>query len=208
MFNKNMTIEEFKHIYYYKTDLQEICRQLGLPSIGTKAELEKYIILFLKGVDKRDIINKRQSGNTTRNKKQLIEITLDTKIIQDGFKLNNQARDFFKNYFNVDKFSFTKSMAVLIRKAEENNDFKMTVGDLVDVYINGYNDIESTDEERTYQWNNFVKSFNADDISKSFNNKMKVASILWKKVKNCNVEKVYSRELIDKYFHEIKSYMK
>ena len=177
MFNKNMTIEEFKHIYYYKTDLQEICRQLGLPSIGTKAELEKYIILFLKGVDKRDIINKRQSGNTTRNKKQLIEITLDTKIIQDGFKLNNQAREFFKNYFNVDKFSFTKSMAVLIRKAEENNDFKMTVGDLVDVYINGYNDIESTDEERTYQWNNFVKSFNADDISKSFNNKMKVASI-------------------------------
>ena len=95
MFNKNMTIEEFKHIYYYKTDLQEICRQLGLPSIGTKAELEKYIILFLKGVDKRDIINKRQSGNTTRNKKQLIEITLDTKIIQDGFKLNNQAREFF-----------------------------------------------------------------------------------------------------------------
>ena len=45
-----------------------------------------------------------------------------------------------------------------------------------------------------------------DDIE--FSNKLKVASILWKEVRNSTEEKTYSKELLDIYFDKIKEYQK
>ena len=41
------SITEFEHTYYYKTDLVKICKSLSLPTSGTKAELNSYIMSYL-----------------------------------------------------------------------------------------------------------------------------------------------------------------
>ncbi|UQS84570.1 SAP domain-containing protein [Apilactobacillus apisilvae] len=42
-------INNFKKRYFYKTDLQSICRKYQLPTSGTKAELNTYIIRLING---------------------------------------------------------------------------------------------------------------------------------------------------------------
>jgi len=45
----NLTVKEFREKYFYKTDLIRMCREFGLPTYGTKAELNSYIIAYLSG---------------------------------------------------------------------------------------------------------------------------------------------------------------
>jgi hypothetical protein len=112
-----MTIKEFKKHYWYKTDLQEICRKYKISPNGTKAELEQYIESFILG---NKPINAREEACKIRKSKHMAkEISLNTKLIGDGFKFNNEARQFFSDYFNVKKFSFTKEMASVLRIAEK-----------------------------------------------------------------------------------------
>lgn len=155
-------------------------------------------------------INLREESCKIRKSKHMIkEIYLNTKLIEGGFKFNNEARQFFADCFNVKKFSFTKEMASALRTAEKNNDNDMTVSGLIEIYINSKSRDKSNQslEERTYQWNNFVKDFNNDESSKKFKNKMKVASILWSKVRDNPVPKKYNYSLLEKYSPELKIFM-
>lgn len=168
IFTEKMTIEEFRKHYWYKTELQEICRRCKISPNGTKAELEQYIESFLLG---NNPINVRERACKIRKSKHAAkEISLNTKLIEDGFKFNNEARKFFADYFKVKNFSFTKEMASALRVAEKNSDNNMTVADLIEIYINSKNKnrLNQSLEEKTYQWNNFVKDFNNDKDSKKF----------------------------------------
>lgn len=53
------------------------------------------------------------------------------KLIGSGFSFNNEARRWFANYFGVKNFSFKKEMAIIKRKAEAEDDTKITVRDLI-----------------------------------------------------------------------------
>ena len=53
-----------------------------------------------------------------------------------------------------------------------------------------------------------LKDFCLDKHSDYYSNKLKVASILWKEVRNSTEEKTYSKELLDIYFDKIKEYQK
>lgn len=208
-FSSRLTVEEFEKHYWYKTELEKICREYDLPSQGTKAELQVYIKEFLSG---RKPSNKRAASSRVRKSTALSkeEITLDTKLIGDGFKLNKDARSFFAEYFNVEKFSFTKDMAIALRKAEEENNLEMTVRDLIKVYVESKSNkkgskkkIIENEEEKTYQWNNFVRDFFEDENTKVFNRNMKVAAYLWSKVRDNPGEKRYSSELLEEYRDEL-----
>lgn len=203
-FTKNMNKSEFLKYYWYKTELQSICSEYNLPTIGTKAELQEFILDFLDG---KNIMKSRTKNNRKRLSKNLIEITLDTKLIDEGFKFDNNAREFFASIFNVKKFSFTKEMAAALREAEKNNDKSMCVQDLVDIYLNSKlkksKDIIVTKEDLTYQWNNFLKDFYSDKNTKNLNNKLLVASFLWKKVRDTPGEKIYKVDLLHIYGKEI-----
>ncbi|MFK4011490.1 hypothetical protein [Bacillus cereus] len=67
-------------------------------------------------------------------------------------------------------FSFSKDVAVALalalREAERKGDFDMSVKDLIKFYEEGKKRKKNTridyPEERTYQWNNFVREFNKD----------------------------------------------
>lgn len=197
-FNGQMSIEEFETYYWYKDELMEICRNYQLPTHGTKAELEQYIKQFLTG---KKVNNVREQNAKIRKKSDgQGQITLATRLIPDGFKFNNNAREFFQNYYNVPKFSFTKHMAAALREAERMNDYEMTVADLIKVYENTKNKPpKESAEENTYEWNQFVKDFHNDPRTKGMQNKMKIAATLWKTIRQRPGSRKYTTELLNSY---------
>ncbi|MCK8607231.1 SAP domain-containing protein [Apilactobacillus ozensis] len=200
-----LTIEEYQQKYFYKIELVQLCRRYKLPTYGTKAELNQYIIKYLSGVPAKNIKAKRCPSKKAQHLRAN-QITLNTKLINSGFSFNNEARQFFANYFQVDKFSFKKSMAIIKRRAELENDDTITVGDLIKKMqiVN----TKATNEEHTYQWNNFVSDFCSCKQSNIFTNKLKVAAILWQHVKKSTHTKTFDAKLINQYCTEIKSFIK
>ncbi|GGG74572.1 hypothetical protein [Paenibacillus radicis (ex Gao et al. 2016)] len=78
----------------------------------------------------------------------------------------------------------------------------MTVADLIQVY-EGKTELVSA-EEKTYQWNNFVKDFNKDPRTKAIGNRMNVAAQLWKQVRDNPGSKQYSPDLLASYLDDKK----
>ena len=199
------TLSEFEQTYYYKTELVKLCRQLKLPTSGTKAELNSYIRECLNGTPATQI-------KPLRSKKSHCplayeEINLDTKLLDSGFSFNQEARKWFADYFGVKRFSFSKQMAIIKRKAEAEHDTEMTVGDLILEMQNwDQSKTNSSVEEGTYQWNNFVRDFFKDQATAQYRYRLKVASILWKKVRMSQKSKIYHHDLLKKYDREIKEY--
>ena len=194
----SLTVEKFKSTYFYKTELVQLCRKYGLPTYGTKAELNTYILKYLSGVPSSDI----KPARSLIHQKALTadKIKLDTPLVGSGFKFNSGSRQFFCNYFGTTHFSFTKQMAALMRKAERENDTEITVGDLIEFLNRGEKQkVINSPEESTYQWNNFVKDFFSDPVTAKYTNKMAVAAILWNKVKLSDDPKVYSYQLLSQY---------
>ncbi|EEI24723.1 SAP domain-containing protein [Lentilactobacillus hilgardii] len=203
-----LTQKTFKETYFYKTDLVKICRNYGLPTQGTKAELNHYIDCFLSGIPANQIKPARTYQKAPSLK--MSEISLDTPLVGSGFSFNNEARQFFATYFNVKKFSFTKEMAVIKRKAEADQNLSITVGDLInrakEMTDSKQTWLKDLPEEQTYQWNNFVKGFCNSPKSHELNRKMKVAAILWHHVKHSTGSKQYHDRLLDQFSEDIKPY--
>lgn len=201
------SITEFEHTYYYKTDLVKICKSLSLPASGTKAELNSYITAYLNGTPATQIKPKRKQKS--RRSLTYQEINLDTKLVGSGFSFNNEARRWFANYFGMKNFSFKKKMAIIKRKAEAENDTKITIRDLI-YRIEHWNqeEIGVVPEEQTYQWNNFVHDFFEDPATEKYQNRLKIAAVLWKLVCESSNNKIYSHGLLRQYEKEIRSYKK
>ena len=95
----------------------------------------------------------------------------------------------------------------LARKAEAEHDEKATVSDLIQQMQNwNQNKTASSAEKNTYQWNNFVRAFFKDPATKQYNQRLKVASLLWKKVRMSSDNKVYRHNMLKRYGKEIQIY--
>lgn len=189
---------EFEQIYYYKTELIKLCRYLGLPTTGTKAELNLYVKKYLNGAPTNQIKLLRSKKNYRSLTYE--EINLDIKLIDSGFSFNQEARKWFADYFGVDKFSFSKEMAIIKRKAERERDKEITVGDLI-IQMQSWDQGKtvSSAEDDTYQWNNFVRTFFKDSATRQYNQRLKVASLLWQKVRLSKDNKIYCHNMLKKY---------
>ncbi|ARO02347.1 SAP domain-containing protein [Lactiplantibacillus plantarum] len=207
-FNRNMSSRTFADFYWYKEELQSICHQYGLPAYGTKAELTKYIVAFLNGKAAAEIKPVRQLKRKTASKLTAESITLDTKLLDSGFSLNQAARTFFANYFGVEYFNFRKVMGIKMREVEKDGDVSATVADLVKVLKDPRLISFDNEEEKTYQWNSFVKAFRRDSISKKYHEPMKVAAIIWQILKKSDHPKVYTRKLVIENAELIKEFRK
>ena len=207
-FNKSMTSEKFSSFYWYKGELQNICSQYGLPRYGTKAELVKYIIAFLNGEPATEIKPLRKPRRRVASQLTADSITLDTKLLDSGFSLNQAARTFFANYFGVEHFTFRKIMGIKMREVEKNEDVNATVADLVKILREPQMISLDNDEEQTYQWNSFVQAFRSDSISKKYYEPMKVAAIIWKIIKASDQPKIYTRTLLIENAELIKDFLK
>ena len=193
------SFEEFNLYYWYREELSQICKSLELEYRGTKQELNEIIHQYFLGntVEKR--VNKR-------NTKQVEVITLNTPLLFCGFSFNQKFRDYFSTVTGISPFKFNADMATAWRKVKSDNDKKFTIQDMIKIYY-GESDYAKYDNS-TCQWNQFLKEFCADESSNNYSNKLKVAAILWKEVRNSKNEKIYSKQLLNKYGFKLEEYRK
>ena len=193
------SFEEFNRYYWYREELLQICKSLGLEYRGTKQELNHIIEQYFKG----NIIEK---SVRKVNKKQAKAITLNTPLLECGFSFNQKFREYFSVVTGIDPFKFNANMATAWRKVKAENDLNFTIQDMLEVYY-GESDYAKYDHS-VCQWNQFLKDFCSDEFSDFYSNKLKVAAILWKEVRDSTNEKTYSRQLLDEYRYKIEEYLK
>ena len=199
-FTTMKTYQEFSHYYWYRTELADICKQLGLEYSGIKTELEEEIKQYFAG----NVVQKKVPLKT--KKKQGIELTLDTPLLSCGFAFNTRFREFFAQQTGVSSFKFTADMAAAWRKVKAEKDVEFTLRDMLAIY-QGQSTYAKYDNT-SCQWNQFVKDFCADTSNASFQPKLKVAAILWQKVKHSTAPKVYHQQLVKNYWDDIFMYLK
>lgn len=198
-FNKVESFDEFNKYYWYRDELSQICKSLGLEYRGTKQELNDIIEQYFKG-------NLIKKSSIKGKKKQVEVVTLDTPLLECGFSFNEHFREYFSTLTGVSPFKFTADMATAWRKVKSDNDLSFTIQDMLKVYY-GDSDYAKYDHS-VCQWNQFLKDFCADENSRNYSNKLKVASILWKEVRNSSNEKIYSKNLLTEYADRIDEYEK
>ena len=196
-FDKITSFDEFNQYYWYSEELSQICRSLALEHRGTKQELNYIIEQYFKG----NLIKKSSIKNET---KQVENITLDMPLLECGFSFNTKFREYFSAVIGIAPFKFTADMATAWRKVKRENDLNFTIQDMLRVYYGKSNYAKY--DNSVCQWNQFLKDFCADENSRNYSNKLKVAAILWKEVRNSKNEKIYSKNLLAEYEHEIKEY--
>ena len=193
------SFEEFSRYYWYREELAEICKSLELEYRCTKQELNHIIEQYFKG-------NRVEKSVQKLTKNQTKAITLNTTLFECGFSFNQKFREYFSAVTGVNPFKFNADMATAWRKVKAENDLNFTIKDMLKVYY-GESDYAKYDNSAC-QWNQFLKDFCSDEFSDYYSDKLKVAAILWKEVRDSKNEKIYSRQLLNEYGDKIEEYHK
>ena len=193
------SFEEFNKYYWYREELSQICKSLGLEYRCTKKELNYIIEQYFKG-------NRIEKSTRKVNKKHVEVISLNTPLLECGFSFNQKFRDYFSAVTGVIPFKFNADMATAWRKVKRDNDINFTIQDMIKTYY-GESDYAKYDNSAC-QWNQFLKDFCADESSNNYSNKLKVAAILWKEVRDSKSEKNYSKQLLNEYRYKVEEYRK
>ena len=196
-FDKITSFDQFNKYYWYREEISQICKSLGLEYRGTKQELNHIIDEYFKG-------NLIKKSPRKKVKKQVENISLDSPLLECGFSFNAKFREYFAAVTGISPFKFTADMATAWRKVKSEKDGNFTIQDLLKVYY-GQSDYAKYDHS-VCQWNQFLKDFCADENSGHYSNKLKVAAILWKEVRDSDKEKRYSDNLLRDYEDKIKDY--
>lgn len=189
--------DEFLKYYWYREELIKICKNLGLKHDGSKIELNEVVREYFKG-------NKilPEKSKTKRTKATVKELTWDTGLIECGFTFGNRFRDFFSEETGIKPFKFNVDMVATAKAVKENGDEDFTLRDLLDIYY-GKKTYAQYDKS-ALQWNKFVKDFCEDDATKIYHERLKAAASLWKIVRESDMKKIYTRDLLEKYKDDIK----
>ena len=190
-FSTIKSYEEFSQYYWYREELQKICKQLGIDASGMKAELNHNIEEYFMG----NLIRKSAKKTSASKKSDDIPLTLETSLIECNFRFSQRMRDFFSEQTGLKNFKFNTDMVATAKKVRETNDTSVTLGDLLDIYYGRKS--YATYDKSCLQWNKFVQDFCADPATEIFPNKLKTAAKLWKIVRESTREKVYKHELLE-----------
>ncbi|MBR5066705.1 MAG: hypothetical protein IKX08_03560 [Lachnospiraceae bacterium] len=195
-FDNIKDFEEFSKYYWYREELIKICKAHGLKANGGKIELNKVIEAYFNG----DKMKSEVKTVRTKKKSQVIDLTLDTGLVECGFTFGNRFRDFFSKQTGVEKFKFNVDMVATAKKVKETGDEAFTLGDLLDIYLG--KQTYATYDKSALQWNKFVKDFCADEATLRFENRLKAAAKLWKIVRESDRKKEYSHELLEEFMKD------
>ncbi len=194
-FSEINSYEEFSKYYWYREELQKICKSLNIDASGMKAELNYNIEQYFKG---NKIAPKRLSFTTLRpSAKYNLPLTLQTGLIECGFCFSQYFRDFFSQQTGIENFKFNVDMVATVKKVKETNDTTFTLGDLLDIYYKRKTYAQY--DKVSLQWNKFFQDFCADPVTTQFKNKLKTASILWKEIRTSTREKKYTTDLLNEF---------
>lgn len=180
--------DEFIKYYWYRTELQAICKSLHLEYVGGKIELNNVIKSYFDGV----IIPHKPK---TAIKNKVANLTLETSLIDCGFTFGPKFRDFYKRVTGDENFKFTADMVATAKAVKNNRDTAFTLGDLLDIKLG--KKVYAVYDKSSCQWNKFLKDFCADEINSVYPDKLKAAIRFWELLRNSDLPKVYSREFIE-----------
>ena len=183
---------EFSRYYWYREELIQICKAHGLKCDGGKIELNGIIEAYFRG---EKILPEKKAPR--KKKPAVTDLTPDTGLIECGFTFGNRFRTFFEEQTGKKPFKFNVDMVATAKAVKENGDETFTLGDLLDVYY-GKKTYARYDKS-ALQWKKFVKDFCADDATAVFDERLKAAAALWKIVRDSDMKKEYTRELLDTY---------
>ena len=202
-FDEIKSFEEFSKYYWYRADLQKICREHGIDASGMKAELNHNIKEYFMGNIIRSEKARQCTGSSKSSPKSTgsAHLTLQTSLLECRFCFSQRFRDFFSEQTGIKNFKFNVDMVATVRKVKENKDVTFTLGDLLDIYY-GKKTYAKYDKV-SLQWNKFVQDFCADPDTEQFTNKLKVAARLWKIVRESTREKIYRHELLEEFADKI-----
>lgn len=196
-FDEIKDFAEFSRYYWYRDELIKICRAHGLKAPSGKTELNKVIEAYFSG--EKILPDKKLKS---RKKKAVItDLTLDTGLIECGFTFGNRFREFFSKQTGEEHFKFNVDMVATVKAVKENGDESFTLGDLMDIYYG--KKTYAVYDRSALQWNKFVKDFFEDESTKVFNERLKAAAALWKIVRESDMKKEYSHDLLEKYSDDI-----
>ena len=185
--------DEFCKYYWYRDELIKICKSHGLNAPSGKIELNKVIEAYFLG---EKILPEKKRIRKSKN--VVTKLTLDTGLIECGFTFGNRFREFFAKETGVSPFKFNVDMVATVKAVKENGDESFTLGDLLDIYYG--KKTYAVYDRAALQWNKFVKDFSADDATRVFSDRLKAAAALLKIVRDSDMKKEYSREILEKYY--------
>jgi hypothetical protein len=185
--------EEFSKYYWYRDELIKICKSHGLKAPSGKIELNQVIKAYFSG----KMILPEKKKPVKAKKSFVTDLTLDTGLIACGFTFGNRFREFFRQQTGEENFKFNVDMVATAKAVKENGDESFTLGDLLDIYYG--RTTYAVYDRSALQWNKFVKDFCEDEATKIFSERLKAAAALWKIVRESDMKKEYSHELLEKY---------
>ena len=183
-FSEIKTYQEFSKYYWYRDELIQICRELGLPSSGMKLELNRNIQAYFNGETIEEILKVKTSKSVVTN------ISLSTKLLECGFTFGPKFREFFAEQTGIKNFKYNADMVATVKKVKEDNDTTFTLGDLLEIYYG--RKTYATYDKSALQWNKFVHDFCADPRTANIPDKLKTAALLWRIVRESTREKIYT----------------
>lgn len=190
-FSEIKTYQEFSKYYWYRDELIQICRELGLPSSGMKIELNRNIQAYFNGEPIEEKLKVKTSKSVVTN------ASLSTKLLECGFTFGPKFRDFFAEQTGIKNFKYNADMVATVKKVKEDNDTTFTLGDLLEIYYG--RKTYATYDKSALQWNKFVHDFCADPRTANIPDKLKTAALLWRIVRESTREKIYTPQLLDEY---------
>jgi hypothetical protein len=88
-------------------------------------------------------------------------------------------------------------MVATVKAVKEAGDESFTLKDLLDIYYG--KKTYAVYDKSALQRNRFVKDFCEDEATKVFSERLKAAAALWKIVRESDMKKEYSHELLEEY---------
>lgn len=212
-FERIQSFAEFSQYYWYREELRQICRQLGIDASGMKAELNRSIEAYFTGTlippktRKRARPRRRPdaaAGTADSAAAPDGTLSLDTGLIACDFRFSQRFRDFFSEQTGIRHFKFNADMVATAKKVKEDHDESFTLGDMLDVFY-GRKSYARYDKV-SLQWNRFVRDFCADPASAQYTNRLKAAACLWQEVRSSTREKVYTPALLEIYADKLAAF--
>jgi len=149
--NRDIKPEEFLNYYWLKSELSEFCKKHDIPKNGSKEELTKRILHFIK-------TGKILKGEPKRTENKNVisgEITIYS-IVQKGYKNDEKNRNFFKSVIG-DHFKFN----VPFMKWMKENHGK-TYGEAIEEWLRIYQEKKSGkkyDISPQFEYNQYTREF-------------------------------------------------
>ena len=154
--NKELDAAAFRSFYYLKQELADFCKENGLPTSGSKAELTDRIAHFL---DTGNVLKSSAKRKTSVNIGTLTEDT----VIEQNIVCSEKHCAFFR-----EKIGKSFSFNVLFQKWLKANMGK-TYGDAIRAY---YRILEENKQRKTeiggqFEYNTYIRDFFADNPGKN-----------------------------------------